>query len=81
MPKIFTLTAELKALAPTPSFADAKARPHIKDVDNIFSNQFGISGLPETSVMPDKSCEARVFIFWWTGPLSHFYEQVPAPWM
>ena len=71
MPKIFTVTAELKALSRTPSVTDAKARTHIKGVNNIFSNQFGISRLPETSWHWTGLMKPEFFIFWWTGPLNH----------
>ena len=50
--KIINVAARPKMLACTPSDVGASVRPFIKDVNNIYSNQSGISGFPKTWIKP-----------------------------
>ena len=45
-------SSELTVLACITSDVGAQARPHVEGVNNVFSDQFGISGLLETEITP-----------------------------
>ena len=52
--KILTVAATLEAWAHPPSEVGIKARPHVEDVKNIFSNQSETLWLLETWIMPNE---------------------------
>ena len=59
----FPVPAQLKALASTLSEVGARGPhpPHFEGVNNIFSNQFGISGHVETLIIPGELYRAIVW--------------------
>ena len=60
--KIFTVAAEQKVLVSTTSEVGAQAWLCV-DSAEVFTNQFGILGLPETWITSDELCKAIFLSF------------------
>lgn len=60
--KIFTVAAEQKALAPTPSYEGARGVPHVEGVIYVFSNTFGTEQIQETWMSSREPFNALFFI-------------------